>query len=290
MGTPRVGSGISVAILFVLWSSAIQAQRPVELQTTDAIAVERYVDVQRGELPIIISAPHGGSMKVPGVEPRSGEDLPDNASKFVTLQDFGTADLASAVAAAVESRFGKRPYLVVALPHRRYLDPNRSPREAYEHELAGRIYKRYHDHLDKYCLEVSNRFRGGVLIDVHGQGLASDTVFRGTQNGRTVQFLRRRFGESAHVGKESLFGLLSQQGWKVHPNPLDGREQPGYNGGYIVRTYGSNQTYATDAIQLEFGRSYREKSTRKKTANQLAAALQDYAEKYLQISESAGKR
>jgi N-formylglutamate amidohydrolase len=286
MKTRSVVASWIIAALVVLWmATGIRAEQVQEkLQRTDAAAVERYVDVQKGELPIVISAPHGGRMKLPGVDPRTGENLPDNASKFVVLQDYGTEELARAVAAAVERRFGKQPYLVVARAHRRYLDPNRAAREAYEHELAGRIYRRYHEHLDKYCREVSNRFHGGILIDLHGQGLASDTVFRGTQNGRTVRLLRQRFGEPAHDGKDSLFGLLGQQGWKVHPNPLDGREQPGYTGGYIVRTYGSSQSYATDAIQLEFGRSYREATARKKTADQLALALYDYAEKYLRIT------
>ncbi len=279
---------LSFAAAFAVLCNSVFAVEPPSESSKQKVSappasIERWVDVQRGDLPIIISAPHGGSLRPPGVEQRKGESLPDDASRFVVLQDYGTEPLARAVAHAIEQRFGRKPYFVISRLHRRYLDPNRPPSEAFEHDLAGRVYRRYHDHLDRWCREMGDRFQGGLLIDLHGQARDRDTVFRGTQNGLTVKLLRQRFGESAHFGSESLFGLLRQQNWKVHPDPLNGREQSGYNGGHIVRTYGSHKTYPVDAIQLELGRSFRSVDARRETAGQLAAALQQYADRYLKL-------
>jgi N-formylglutamate amidohydrolase/putative intracellular protease/amidase len=282
MGTPRSILGLMlVSLIATVQFAAAQEKPPQKPAKVDAV---KLIDVQRGELPIIISAPHGGHLSIADVAARKGQALPAKASKFVVLQDYGTADVARRLAAELEMRFGRKPYLVVSRAHRRYLDPNRPSREAFEDPRVAKVYERYHGALDEFCREVSEQHQSGLLIDLHGQGLAADKVFRGTQNGRTVSLLQQRFGEDAHTGDKSLFGLLKARGWTVHPQPFDQQEQPGYNGGYIVRTYGSHQSYATDSIQIELGRQYREVGARRKTASQLADAVHDYSVRYLKQS------
>jgi glutamine amidotransferase-like uncharacterized protein/N-formylglutamate amidohydrolase len=244
----------------------------------------RFVRTQAGELPIILSAPHGGKMDVPDVAVRQSKGLPTGGSGFVVDRDTGTEELAQQVAESIEKRFGKKPYFVIARSHRKYLDPNRPPEIAYEDADAKPVYDAYHLALSNSCREVQQKFHKGLLLDIHGQGTAKDTVFRGTQNGKTVTLLRERFGESAQVGETSLFGRLKTHGWKVHPDPLDGQEQSGFRGGYIVQTYGSHQGFGIDAIQLEFGADYRAKDAREKTATTLTDAIAEYATSFLDIT------
>ena len=244
----------------------------------------RFVRTQTGELPIILSAPHGGKLDVPDVDVRKGEGLKTGGSGFVVSRDTGTEELAQQVATAIEKRFGKKPYFVIARSHRKYLDPNRPPEIAYEDADAKPVYDAYHSALTDSCRDVQKKFRKGLLLDIHGQGEAKDTVFRGTQNGKTVALLRERFGEAAHVGESSLFGRLKTHGWKVHPDPFDGSEQAGFRGGYIVQTYGSYQGFGIDAIQLEFGADYRAKDAREKTAATLTKSIADYAASFLDIA------
>ncbi len=262
-------------------------------QTVDgqeaAIVASDYVRVESGQLPIIISAPHGGNMNPPGVPARSGEGLDKGASGFFTGRDTGTEELAEAVADAIEARFGKRPYQVVSRVHRKYLDPNRPADIAFDQPAMEPVYKLYHDALAKACREVTNVFHAGVLIDIHGQGSRSDTVFRGTKQGLTVTRLRETFGPAAHDGPKSLFGQLQTRGWIVYPklsadpNQQVDKEQSGFTGGYIVQTYGSHKSQPIDAMQLEFGSQYRTSTARPQTAAVLADALADYAKAYLSI-------
>jgi len=251
--------------------------------------IEVLVEVRRGDLPVILSAPHGGTLQIDGVAPREGTGMKTGPSGFFTGRDGGTTELASELADAIEQRMGKRPYLVLSKVHRKYLDPNRPPEIAYEDSDAAPVYQRYHGSLGTFCREILQRYRSGLLLDIHGQGSSKSTVYRGTNNGKTVTRLRERFGEESHSGEESFFGMLHGLGWKVYPYPADGKEQSGFTGGYIVQTHGSHRPEGVDAIQLEFGADYRDKANRKKIAGELAKAVEDYLKVYVLIELSSEK-
>src|SRR2546425_6117621 len=68
--------------------------------------------VQQGTLPLILTAPHGGKMAVPGVTAiREGKNV---STRFVTAPDMSTDVLAQKIAAGVEKRLGAKPHLIVA--------------------------------------------------------------------------------------------------------------------------------------------------------------------------------
>ncbi|MCX7827158.1 MAG: N-formylglutamate amidohydrolase, partial [Verrucomicrobiae bacterium] len=213
-------------------------------------AGSEFVAVQEGWLPVILSAPHGGQGEIPGVLPRKGERMKKGASGFRAERDVNADRLALETASALEARLGKKPYYVIAKFHRKFVDANRPANIAYEDPKAGRVYDAYHQALARFCDAARKSFGHGLVLDIHGQSSAPDTVFRGTQNGKTVQTLVRRFGDKAHIGPESFCGLLAAQGLKVYPTD-DSREQSGYTGGYITQTCGARE--GIGAIQLEFG-------------------------------------
>ena len=116
--------------------------------------LEELVMVQPGQLPVVLSAPHGGTLQIRGVEPRQGVGMATGPSGFFTGRDAGTSELAVALADAIEKRMGKRPYLVISKVHRKYLDPNRPSGIAYEDSDAAPVYQRYHGMLQRYCNEI----------------------------------------------------------------------------------------------------------------------------------------
>jgi N-formylglutamate amidohydrolase len=257
-------------VLFVLPLAAVAA----------APKADDFVRVQKGTLPIIVSAPHGGRTKVPDVPERKGEGV----KQFVTVLDGNTAELAEALASEVEKQLGGKVWLVVARFERKYIDANRPRDAAYESEKAKPYYDAYHGPLEAACKAVKEKHGRGLLLDIHGQAPLPDTVCRGTQNGKSVALLKDRFGWAAVNGKNSVLGRLEAAGYKVMPPadaPADAKEDPRFSGGYIVGTYGSHTGYGIDAIQLELGGDLRAKAKFPKTAEDLAAAVAAFHDEYL---------
>lgn len=233
-----------------------------------AAAPTELVSVQHGTLPIILSAPHGGTSRVPGSKDRTAG---------VVVRDVLTAQVTLLVAQRLTETLGAKPSFVIAQFSRKDADANRSRAEGIENEAAGAQYDAYHRSLRALVDESRLKHPAAILIDIHGQARVPDAIVRGTRNGKTVAALVRRRGETALSGPESLFGRLKAAGYRVlpdiDPERPDQNTQPEtfFDGGYIVGTYGSQNEHGIDAIQVELG-GMRSDNTMK-TARDLADAI-----------------
>jgi len=255
-----------------------------------ASAAADLVVARRGALPIILTAPHGGRLDVPGAPERNVKDpaLMAASRKWggaAATADTNTDVLATRIADEVGKLTGKRPYLVVAKFKRKFIDANRPAEVAYAGAAAAPHFDRYHRSIREFVDEIRRAHPAGLLIDVHGQVKDPDALMRGTVNGDTVQALVRRAGVDSILGASGLFGRLEAAGFKVFPSnrlPLWGNgEDAGFNGGYTVRLYGSHAAAGIDAVQLEFGTRYRRKDAVEKTAADAARAIADFYRAYL---------
>lgn len=240
-----------------------------------AADVDELVIARRGNLPIVLTAPHGGQRAIAGVPPRT-------APGAIVTADGRTLELAEAVADRLKVLLGQEPYLVAARFHRRHLDANRKEADAYGDSRAGPHYATYHARIREYVAEVRQRFPGGaILLDIHGQATDPDTLHRGTQNGATVAKLIKKHGQEALIGEKSLFGVLRSKGREVFPPntpPGSPREDRRYAGGYTVQIYGAMARDGIDAIQLELGTNLR---TTPGFADDLAEAIAVFYKAYL---------
>ena len=246
----------------------------------DAPKPEDFVTVQKGSLPIIISAPHGGRKKVPDVPERVGTGL----TNFQTVRDENTAELTEKFVAELEKALNGKPWVVIARFERKYLDVNRSPEEGYENEKAKPYYDAYHGALATACKAVKQKFGRGILLDIHGQAVHQNAICRGTQNLKTVTLLKEREGMVAIRGKNSVLGRMEKLGYKIIPSgdaEEKAKEEPKFTGGHIVNTYGSHTAYAIDAIQLELGTALREKEKYPTTAKDLAEAVRVFHDAHI---------
>jgi N-formylglutamate amidohydrolase len=259
---------------------------PASPAAPEEVKPEDLVTTQKGTLPIILSAPHGGRKMVPDVPERKGIGI----ANFTTVHDATTAEIAEKCAALLEKQLKGKVWLVIARFDRKYIDANRPREQSYETDKAKPFYDAYHGPLEAACKAVKEKFGRGILLDIHGQGEFPDSICRGTQNGKSVTVLRDRFGWAAVTGKRSILGHMQRSGYKVLPNceaDEKTKEEPKFNGGYTVTNYGSHTGYAIDAIQLEFG-SYlrdREKDKYAKTAEDLADAIARFHDEYLTDSK-----
>jgi N-formylglutamate amidohydrolase len=271
MGNFRVGALAKRGLLALVVAlhvplSAQEQREPAELLT-----------VWAGMLPIILSAPHGGREPIPGIPVRRGIGVP----QFTTERDSNTAELAEAIAHAIGNRLGAKPFLIIARFERKYVDANRPHAAAYESTAAKPYYEAYHRALEDASEHVRQQWVGGILLDIHGQAAEADTVFRGTDNGRSVEVLRQKFGNEAFAGPKSIMGQLASKGYKVIPNGGGSVRERRYTGGYTTRTYGSHRGTRIDAIQLEIGANLRARANLDRTAIDLADSIVIFTRQYL---------
>jgi N-formylglutamate amidohydrolase len=261
------GLTVTIAALAGWASAADDSPNPAALVTT-----------QKGTVPVIISAPHGGRKAIPGVPERKGADV----TKFVKVRDENTAELADKLIVELEKTLGGKPFAVIARFERKYLDVNRPASGAFEDPKAKPYFDHYHKGLEEACKAVKDKWGRGLLIDVHGQVGRPDDICRGTNGFKSVTLLRERYGPAAVTGPKSVLGYLEGHGYTIFPKcDSTEKEDSRYGGGYIVQTYGSSQGFAIDAIQTELGSKYRKKDVLDKTAKDMAAAAGVFAKEYL---------
>lgn len=235
---------------------------PTSPSPASGLNAAAYLTIETGALPVVLSAPHGGTIAVPGVPVRQ---------TGTTVLDTNTYQLASAIQSALAARTGKRAHLVAALVSRSYVDFNRASAEAYETASVAPLYVAYHAALQQAAqAALAQSSAGAILVDIHGQGTDATTVFRGTRDGQTASLATLCTPEGGFLAR------LVAQGVLVDPPGLGGTEASSYNGGYIVATYGRSMPAGVNAVQLEFGMDYRQSGAIVTTAARIVDALVEH--------------
>jgi N-formylglutamate amidohydrolase len=246
-----------------LLAAAEAAKQPGDL----TLVADGYIMSMAGELPIVLTAPHGGRLKP--------KEYPDRTSG-VTEMDAFTGELAHALEAALFARSGRRTPMVTSLLHRSKLDPNREIKEAAQGDpLAERAWREFHAAIQGALAAAVARHGFAFLIDLHGHahpiarlelGYAldakqlnqTDAAFdaSGLIALSTLADLQKRRGGSAASflrGPGSLGDLFESRGLRATPSPKE--PQPGNNpffaGGYIVRQHAGGDTPKVDGLQIE---------------------------------------
>ncbi|KAA3607963.1 MAG: hypothetical protein DWQ01_12830 [Planctomycetota bacterium] len=240
-----------------------------------------YVEVQQGNCPLVISAPHGGSHKP--------KEFPDRKSGTLK-RDSLTQEFSLALAKAYEQKTGQRPYVVSCSLHRLKVDLNRPVEKAAPEDSAGRlVWSQYHQALEK-ASQAALKWGGGraLLIDVHGHAHPEDWIELGY--GVSAKDLAVKDAELADAawirGPTSLGARLQQAGFRAVPSPQIPHpgDKPYFNGGYIVRRH---RSAGLRSVQWELPWSLRRKSGWKKNLPAMAQAIQQVMEDWFPAPEPA---
>lgn len=273
------------------------------LGSTPSKASSHFVEVLEGQLPVVLTAPHGGREK-----PDAFPDRPKGTFAF----DTNTQELAKACAAALQKITGLPVDLVVCKLHRIKVDCNREAEEgAAGHPEALGVWNDYHAAI-RSALQRSVQQHGmALLIDLHGHGHPTPRMEIGyghnpdtyalpepelnaqaTWTKSTVAALMRRPSPAALSyaevirGPASLGSLLSRQGFAATPSEsVPVPPAPYFNGGYTVRRFPS-EIRGVAALQIETHyRGLRDQpENQKRFGEALAEALRDYLPRWLGVS------
>ena len=241
----------------------------------EAYGQKDFVTAKEGNVPILLTAPHAGRPDhlLPNVPVRTGKDVK-------TRWDMNTDMITKLTTEYLQTTYHIVPYVVMAEFSRKSIDANRGATKAYDTAVAQPIYDQYHTAIRNYVTQIKKKFGQGILLDIHGQGLKNNVIWRGTQHGHTVQDLVKTHGWEAITGKNGILGFLHGLGYSIHPDGTEESEAP-YEGGYTVVTYGS-QAGGIDAIQLEIGGDFRLQSPAyQKFSGDLASAIHQFYRTYL---------
>jgi N-formylglutamate amidohydrolase len=254
-----------------------------------------YIEYIPGDLPIVVSAPHGGLLE-PGEIP--------NRSRGETVRDRETEELAREIADALETRTGARPHVVICRLRRTKLDANREVVEAAQgNRLAQRAWFEYHSFIEAARHAVAAEHGSGFYIDLHGHGhtiprlelgylldgatlrLSDPALDHSPYEDQTsIRALSRR-STSTFVGilrgPTSLGTMLESAGFPAVPSesqPAPAVGDPYFTGGYSTERHGSWAGGEISGVQIEtnFAGVRDTEANRLNFATALAAVLESY--------------
>ncbi|XDD48756.1 hypothetical protein AB3N59_09820 [Leptospira sp. WS92.C1] len=239
------------------------------------LGFDGWVEIQIGELPILLTVPHGGT--------RTPTEM-GNRTIGTLGNDSHTLELTLAIREEIVKRFGKEPTLILNHIDRSKVDMNRSRNEAVDDEISDIFqanlvaYNEFHLFARAAKDHLRQKFAKGLLVDVHGHGqnenvvqlgfnltepeLESDpntwagTNLHGSSNIAGLIQSGRMTLQEALIGDRSLGTLLTEKGFSAFPSRqmrdfASAADNQYFTGGYISDTYGSRHEGTLDAFQME---------------------------------------
>ena len=129
-----------------------------------------YVEYIAGNAPVILSAPHGGSLTPSSIPDRTASACGGSAT---TVTDANTQELVRTMQARYFARFGRYPHVIISHLSRRKLDPNRvQPEAGCGNAEAAQALTEWHAFIDVAKNAVVKTHGKGWYMDMHGHGHA----------------------------------------------------------------------------------------------------------------------
>lgn len=268
-------SALTLLVLWFISLSAIYSQ-PYTPGTT-YFGRAGYIEYTAGNLPVIISAPHGGAL--------TPDEIPDRTCGTETVTDSYTANLAREIGAAIFDITGCYPHIIINNLKRIKLDANRDIGEAAcGNEYAEQAWNEFQNYIDSAKKSVTTISGKGLFIDLHGHGHAIQRLELGYLLSATeLRYSDETLNTSTYVnmssihslaldnvtglthsglirGITSLGSLFATKGFASVPSiddpyPLSGQSY--FSGGYNTDRHGSRTEGTIDGIQIECNQDVR---------------------------------
>lgn len=227
-----------------------------------------YIEYLPGELPLIITAPHGGYERP--------DEIPDR-TWGTFAHDTQTQELSRAMVGAFMDRYdGKRPHVIICHLRRIKLDANRAIGEAaQDNPYAEQAWHEFHAFTETAKQVVTDEFGEGFYIDLHGHGHDIQRLELGyLLNTSDLTRSDASLDQATYINKSSVRALAASTPASFpelirgatslgtlyenagipsvpssqQPHP-DG--QPFFSGGHNTRVHGSRDGGTISGVQIE---------------------------------------
>ena len=263
----------------------------------------QYIEYLAGDLPVILSAPHGGRERP--------EEIPDRAEGTFAF-DTNTQELVRAVAAELHARTGHWPHVVICRLNRRKVDCNREIVEAAAgNPVAEQAWREFQGFIDAAQQQVVRAHGRGLYIDLHGHGhpdqrlelgylhsveqlAATDAELNAPQFAaesslKAVATQSRLSYAELLRGPMSFGAMMEQHGFPCSPSPTNPQPKaPYFRGGYNTQRHGRDAAPLA-GLQIEtYSRGVRDTAvSREKFARALASTMEAFLEIHIGIPLAA---
>jgi hypothetical protein len=292
----------------VAWMPGSQAaaQYPSYTPGSTYYFTQGMIEYHAGNLPLVLSVPHGGFL--------APASMPDRSGAVVLLDDPWSREAALALADALHARTGRYPHMVVNNLARAKLDANRGLSDGAGNDPAAvAAWQAYMGLLTEASASAIGQCGRGLLLDLHTNGRPGGGIEFGYNVSRRLLTLSEEqldegsAGERSSIrsllnltgqplgqvvrGPASLGALMEAHGYRAEPSlfrpvPLDSQY---FDGGYITANYGSAQGGGVDAIQIDTYFEFVRPQTRKIYAGVMAQAILDFMHSWYGMHWEAGQ-
>ena len=202
-------------VVLCLLASYVQAQTPgvstfYEQTQGDT---RNYIEYIPGNLPIIISAPHGGIQQ--SGETIGGTFYPDNDSSLpdrscgTNERDDNTDILIREIQKEIFELTGCYAHVIINNLHRSKLDPNREVNEATcGNANATDHWNAFHGFIDQASASVEANWGKGIYIDLHGQSHSVPRIEAG-YNITAAELNSSDLNSAGIINKSTIRNLVS---------------------------------------------------------------------------------
>jgi N-formylglutamate amidohydrolase len=254
--------------------------------------IDDFTWVQYGNMPLVISVPHGGTIAPDSITTRACPGI-------TTVTDSYTIELAKAIDSVFMADYGKHPSLIVTHLKRSKLDQNRPLPEANcNNEQTVAIWNRFHNSIDTALQLASKQWPQTLYIDLHGHGHANQRLELGylltddeLRNPATILPAKtsiaslitstKNSAEDLLIGKNAFGTIIASKGFPAVPSMQDKAPiatESYFDGGYNTKRYTSTSTYQNVfGWQIESNKEVRFTAAKRSAfAKALAAAIMEY--------------
>jgi hypothetical protein len=254
--------------------------------------IDDFTWVQYGNMPLVISVPHGGTIAPDSIATRSCPGI-------TTVTDSYTIELAKAIDSVFMADYGMHPSLVITHLKRSKLDQNRPLPEANcNNEKMVAIWNRFHQSIDTALQMALQKSPQCLYIDLHGHGHANQRLELGylltddeLRNPATIIPSKtsiasliastKNTAEDLLTGKNAFGSIIASKGFAAIPSIQDKAPLANelyFDGGYNTKRYTSTSTYPNVfGWQIESNKDVRFTAAKRSAfAKALAAAIMEY--------------
>lgn len=222
-----------------------------------------WTEVIVGNMPLIISVPHGGDKNPDFIEDRT-------CSGAVTTRDLNTVELSYRLKEQIEKTTEKTPYMILSHISRKKIDQNRNLKEATCGNLKLEpVWEYYHQSLDSIISKSIEHFGYALFVEVHGHAhpierielgyaLSKDELIRLNESNPDDEL---RISSSLDgllklqsslnlkemiIGEYSFGTIITDESYNAVPakqDPYVNKEDKYFTGGYNTRRYTNPKNY-----------------------------------------------